>query len=123
MGRRHEIRPYKVFDAVDISTNQTQGTPYTTIDGLDRVDLELDWSGSAPVGTLFVDVCSYYEKSGAFSTWVPLDFGTSISISGNSGQHIIQINNPPFTRMRLRYVATSGTGNMTATLSGTVRGA
>lgn len=117
MGRRQNVPAYKVFDTVDISINQTQIAPYTTIDAVDKIGIELDWNGTSPVGAFFVDVAYYYPKTATYSTFVPLDFGASIAISGNTGQHLLVIQDPPFDRIRLRYVKTSGTGTLTATLS------
>lgn len=123
MGRRNLIQPYKVFNAADMSGNLTQAAPYTTIDQVDKIGIELEWAGTAPVGNFFVDVAYQYPNTLEFTTWIALDFGSSIAISGNSGQHIITINDPPFQKLRLRYVATSGTGTLTATVFGANKGA
>lgn len=123
MGRRNLIQPYKVFDAASMGANISQAAPYTTIDQVDKIGIELEWSGTSPVGEFFVDVAYQYPNTLEFTTWVPLDFGSSISISGNSGQHIITISDPPFQKMRLRYVRTSGNGTLTATLFGANKGA
>lgn len=123
MGRRNLIQPYKVFSAGDMSGNLTQAAPYTTIDQVDKIGIELEWSGTSPVGEFFVDVAYQFQNTAEFTTWVPLDFGSSIAISGNSGQHIIFINDPPFQKIRLRYVRTSGIGSLTVTIFGANKGA
>lgn len=123
MGRRNIIQPYKVFAAGDISGNLTQASPYTTIDQVDKVGIELEWTGTAPVGEFFVDVAFLYPNTTDFSQWQTLDFGSSIAITGNTGSHLISIQDPPFQKMRLRYVRTSGTGTLTATLFASNKGA
>ncbi len=123
MGRRNLIQPYKAFDAADMSADIAQASPYTTIDQTDKIGIILEWSGTAPVGTFFVDVSYLYPNTTIYSAWEALDFGSSIAISGNTGTHNISIQDAPFQKMRLRYVATSGTGALTATVFAANKGA
>lgn len=123
MGRRNIIQPYKAIDAGDMAADITQAAPYTTIDQVDKVGIELEWAGASPVGAFFVDVAFIYPGTTIFSAWQTLDFGSSIAITGNTGSHLISIQDPPFQKMRLRYVAASGTGSLTATLFASNKGA
>jgi hypothetical protein len=123
MGRRNQIQPYNVFDAADMSADITQIAPFTTIDQVDKIGIQLEWSGAAPVGQFFVDVAYQLPNTTNFTSWQPLDFDLPIDISGASGNHNISIIDPPFQKMRLRYVFASGAGNLTATLFATGKGA
>lgn len=105
---------YKVFDNVDISTNQTSGIVYTPF--LDNVGIVIAWTGISPVGVIIVEVSNQKENPNESMEWVALDFGSSVAITGASGNHIINCNQLPFNAVRLRYVRTSGSGNLTATI-------
>lgn len=107
------IKPFKLFSAVALTANQT--SKITDISRLDNVGILISWGGTSPVGTVFVDVASYNENEA--TNWQPLDFGATIAISGNSGTHQININQNPFTQLRLRYVFASGTGTMDAVIT------
>lgn len=123
MAKRELLGPYKVFDAASMAGDLTQATPFSTIKGLDKVGLILEWTGTAPVGEFFVDVSYLIPGTTSYTAWQELDFGAPIAITGNSGNHHISIQDPPFEKMRLRYVRTSGTGSLTATEFGASKGA
>lgn len=110
MGRKHVVHSYAMFDDVDISTNQTSST--TNVEQLDQATIHISWTGSSPVGEIIVDA-----RNGSADSWYQLDFGSSIAISGASGDHQILFKEMPFTDIRLRYVFTSGTGSLTARLT------
>lgn len=114
MGRRTVLEPHRIINdgdmASDIDTNTTTQTKY-----LDKITYEVSWTGTSPVGEIFIDRRVKNE-------WATLDFGSEITISGNSGSHQIEINRPA-DELRVRYVATSGTGTLNVWVSGTVEGA
>lgn len=83
----------------------------TTVGYLDNVGVLLSWTGTSPVGAITFDV------SNDNSNWVSLDFGSVIAISGNTGSHVISINQLPFIYIRAKYTKTSGTGTLTASLN------
>lgn len=123
MSRRNIIAPYKIFDSADMSANITQGAPYTTIDQVDKIGIDLDWTGTSPVGTFDVQVCYLIPGTNTYTTWRSLDFGSTVNITGNTGNHQFVILDPPFQKLRIKYTRTSGTGNLTAVLSAYNRGA
>lgn len=110
MGRKHTVKSFKMLDSADISGNQTSTT--TNVLQSDIASIALEWTGTSPVGTLTVEA-----RNGEKANFLELDFGSTISISGNTGDHIINLLEMPFTDIRLQYTAGSGTGNMTATLT------
>lgn len=118
MSRKNVIKSYKLLNSVDISTNQTQATP-TSVINMDKASIRVNWSGTSPVGELFVEVRNTAEDAALapVGDWFALDFGSPITISGNSGEHLIIFTELPHNEMRLVYEATSGTGTLTATLT------
>jgi len=115
MSRKTVILGHKVIDTGDMSGNLT-GLE-TNVTQLDNIGYIAEWSGTSPVGVLSVEV-----QSGP-SGWAALDFGSPLAVSGSSGSLIINVNQLPFEKIRVVYTATSGTGDLTVTLSSKVVGA
>ena len=107
MARKHVVYGYKAFDAVNIATSQS--SLEIEVGQSDYGSIYLSWTGSSPVGVIEVQA-----KNGEKGTYRALDFGSTISISGNSGNHDIILNEMPFTHLMLVYTSTSGTGSMNA---------
>lgn len=94
---------------VSMATSQT--SDITTIERMDNIEILVSWTGTSPVGTLTV------QRSPDQVTWYPLDFGSSIPISGNTGTHEIYINQLATPYIECVYTAVSGTGIITASIS------
>lgn len=108
--RKNVVKYFKMFDATNIASNQT--SQVTNVINMDKASIQVEWTGSSPVGNIVVEA-----RNGEISAWYALDFGTAISVSGASGTHQIVLNEMPFTDLRLRYVSTSGTGSLSATIT------
>jgi len=123
MARKSVLEPYKIIDAASLGTNYTSGV--TSIKNLDNIWIELEWTGTAPSGTITVEVASEYPKeSNQYTQFKALDFGLPITISGASGTHAININQAPMASvLRLKYAYVGGTGTINAYISGKVVGA
>jgi len=120
MGRKDALISWKMFspDPTDLSTDQT--SQYTNIQFLDNVGITVLWTGTSPVGQITVQGSNDPNNGVTAPTnWVDLDFGSTINISGNSGGHLININQRSFGWIRMIYTAVSGTGTMSATLNAT----
>lgn len=78
----------------------------------DNIGIIVSWTGAGVTGQLFIDVLDPIQ-----GIWAPLDFGSAILVSGNSGTHDITINQLPFPKLRARYVGAGGTGALFATLT------
>ena len=116
MGRKNVVKSYNSFDNVSLAANQT--SPVTDIAFKDNIGIIVDWSGTAPLGELIVEATNDDNEVDASNwTWVALDFGNTITINGATGNHLINISQAPFNKIRLRYARTSGTGNLTATMT------
>lgn len=103
--------------SVDMSVASTTSA-ISNVENTDNIGIVLSWSGSSPVGTLTVDCSNDYDtQSPGSAHWVSLDFGSAISISGNTGSSIININQLPYTWLRATYTKGSGTGTLVAKLS------
>lgn len=114
--RKDVLNPkgFKIFNQVDISTNQTSDIIYVPY--LDNVGIVVSWSGTSPVGELKIEVSNQQENPNEAMVWGELDFGSTINITGNTGDHLISISQIPFNAIRLQYVSASGTGSLTANI-------
>lgn len=110
MGRKNVVKSYKMIDAGDLSGNITSNI--TSVINLDNASIHLIWSGTSPVGVITVEA-----RNGENDSWYELDFGSAINISGNSGDHQIVFTQMPFTDIRVKYTASSGTGSIDALIT------
>lgn len=111
MSRKHVVKSFKMLDAVSLAADQTSAA--TNVLQLDNATIHISWTGTAPVGVIAVQA-----RNGEFDPWFDLSFGSvTIDITGASGDHQILFKEMPFTDMRLKYIRTSGVGNLTATLT------
>jgi hypothetical protein len=113
---RKNVHTWTALDAVDMSTDQISAV--TDVQNTDNIGITVAWSGTAPVGELFVEVSNDMDKPDEASwIWTALDFGFPIPITGNSDSHIININFVSFSKLRIRYARTSGVGALTAKMT------
>lgn len=111
MGRKN-THNWAIIDSEDMSADITSDS--TDVTNTDNIGIIVSWTGTSPVGELFVQVSN---DNGTPTTWVNLDFGAAINISGNSGSHDISINQLPYSKLRLFYNRTSGSGSLVARLT------
>ena len=115
--------PYPIFDAESIGTNKTSAE--TNVAYYDYGLIDLSWTGSSPVGVVnmeFLKISADKNVTNKIDVWETINFtgaigGADIAISGASGTHQIQLNKMPSTKIRLKYVYGSGSGNLTAIIS------
>ena len=115
--------PYAIFDATSLAADAT--SEETSVAFIDYGVIDISWTGSSPVGNINLEFLkiAYDRNSQNVDEWQTINFtgaptGENIPISGASGEHQIQLNKMPSTRLRLKYVRTSGTGSLTAIISG-----
>lgn len=121
MSRKNILEAFDMLSAASMVSSQTQATP-TYVKNLDRASILVEWTGTSPVGTLEVQAQNIREPVGAASAWETVDMGAPITISGNTGSHTLIFNSLPFTRLRLVYTRTSGTGTLNAIILGKTEG-
>jgi len=97
----------------------------TIIINLSLVSYAVTWAGSAPVGSVSVQVSNDYAQNADGSvrnagTWNTLPLSAPTDISGNSGVGFIDIDANAGYALRLIYTAVSGTGTLNATVVGKV---
>ena len=112
MGRKNVLQPYQVISGASLVGSTT--SLVTNVQQLDRVAYDVVWAGSGGVtGTLFVDA----QVAPVLGTWTPLDIDP-MPVATDSGNHMITIETADFVNIRLRYVGSTGTGLISAYISG-----
>jgi hypothetical protein len=87
----------------------------TNVLGMDYALIKIVWTGSSPVGEIQVEALR--DRKDNIETWATVDFGSTISVSGNSGSHDLVLTRLPFEKTRVKYVRTSGTGTLNAIIT------
>lgn len=129
MSQRTVLRPV-TLPSINMASNGTSAV--TILQGLSILNYSVTWTGTSPVGTLSLQFSDDYQLSpngetvinaGTWNT-VPLDVAgaiqTSIAISGNSGNGMIDIDLTGAYAARLSYTASGGTGTLIPTVTGKV---
>lgn len=119
MGRRTILRPFKIFDGIDTSTDQV--SKITDISGLDNIThlIKVD---PTVVGEIFVEFSM--EEVPEPQVFDSLSFGEPLIINGPvETVYTTKIQNHGFKWFRLRFVNNAGTGLINAFISGNTVGA
>lgn len=106
------LESFPIFDNVTINGDKT--SLETHVKPLDTVFFQVEWSASTAVGVIKVQIP--YDKVN--DLWVDLDFASPLAVSGASGSFSIKLREVPFSRVRLQYVSTSGSGTLSAFILG-----
>lgn len=89
------------------------------------ISYDISWTGSTPVGVMSVQVSNTYSQNGDGTVrnagnWTTLTLSDPPSVSGNTGNGGIDVDATGFYAIRLKYIRTSGTGTMNATINAKV---
>jgi len=113
MARKSIIEPIRILDNINMASNFTSMIIDTEM--VDVVHIAVSWSGAGggSNGSITVETSTpdFYDQT-IQTAWTALDFGASITISGVTGSHLININQCPFSRIRVIFTSTAGSGNL-----------
>lgn len=122
MSSRPIIPPHKVIDNGSLSGNLV--SQVSIVQNVSTLSYDISWAGTAPVGTVDVQVSNTYSVNGDGTVrdagvWRTLP-NMSASLTGNTGEGGVDISVTGFFAVRLIYTRTSGTGLLNATVVGKV---
>lgn len=115
MSRKTVLDPYKLADAQSLGASID--APWTDAHGIDNVAYAFDFTGS-PVGTFS------FEASPDKVTLIPLPLSSlsgglsAPAAAGSADQIGVDLHQLPARYVRFRYTRTSGTGSLTAWITG-----
>lgn len=130
MSTRFILNPDPVISNGDMSGNIT--SKVTILGGKTGCSYGLSWSGSSPVGTFAVQASNDYQLSPDgktvvnAGTWTNFTFSvngspvSTIAISGNTGEAMLDVTKTQVYAVRGVYTSVSGTGTLQATIAGRV---
>lgn len=120
MASRPKLGPYPVITNGDMSTASIT-SKNTICDNISAISYDVSWSGTAPVGTLSVQISNtpVINGEGVISggQWTEI---LSQAVSGNTGNGVFDVLITAAYAIRLVYTRTSGTGSLQATVHGKV---
>lgn len=126
MSSRPLLQPQQVIGgnsgvSGDMSTTIT--SIVTVISNMSMMSYEFTWAGTAPVGTVAVQVSNDYSQNADGSVknagnWNTLPISPPAGVSGNTGEGFIDIDQLGAYAIRAMYTPVSGVGTLTATYKG-----
>ena len=98
----------------------------TVLSNLSTMSYSYSWTGASPSGTIAVQVSNDYSQNSDGTvnnpgTWNTLPLSTSPTVSGNSGNGLIDIDITGAYAIRTTYTPVSGTGTLTCVFKGKVQ--
>ncbi len=118
MGRKN-AHSHAMRDSGLVSSTLSLGASFNTepsnILFTDNVSIIATWTGTSPVGVLTVQVSN--DSSAAPTKWETLTLDGTASVSGNSDNGTINLNQLSYAWLRLVYTRGSGVGSMTIDLT------
>jgi hypothetical protein len=118
MSGKKVLLPYKLVNAVSMGTSITSDP--TNVQYIDNIGLQITATGT-PTGTLEVQGTASAEdpRDGSSTQWDALTFDPALpAFTGAPASILININQFPFSRLRVVYTRTSGTGSLDVTVVG-----
>lgn len=109
MPGKRVLNPFVSLENGDMSGNLE--SEVTNIATIDNVSIQLVWTGT-PTGSFYVD------GSADGANWTPLSLSPAPIASGAAGNWLIDMTQLSFLHIRVRYVASSGSGSLTVTIAG-----
>jgi hypothetical protein len=104
----------------------------TVLKSLSVVSYDIAWAGSTPIGSVSVQLSNTYKRNpdgtaanpGSWNS-IPFQDNTgaivqTVAVSGNSGTAFIDIRVSGAEAIKIVYTPTSGSGSLTAVISGKV---
>lgn len=118
MSGKKALLPYKLVDAESMGATVTSDP--TNVQYLDNIGLQVTATGT-PTGTISVEATASSEdpRDGSAAQWDELTFDPVLpAIAGAPISFLINLNQIPFSRIRVVYTRTSGTGVLNVTVAG-----
>lgn len=112
MARKNLVASYDMFGTDGADLGAAAVSSVVNVQNQDNGSIHISWDGTSPIGEVIVEA-----RNGEADPWYTLDFGSTIDITGNTGNHQIVFEAFPFTDIRLQYGRTSGTGEMHARIT------
>lgn len=121
MSRKNNLPKFQNITNGDMSQTSITSS-VTNIQHLDNIAIQINWSGTSPVGVVTVQVSVDYaqDPNGQVQNsgnWVNVNLPQAATISANSGSIFIDLNQLASPWIRVVYTKTSGIGTLQGFIS------
>lgn len=120
MPRKNSILKFQIMTSGNMASASITST-VTQIQFLDNIGIQINYTGSSPVGVVNVQISADYaqDPQGVVTNtgnWINMTFGTTtdIAIPGATSPIYFDIQETSAPWIRVVYTKTSGTGTMNA---------
>lgn len=123
MASRPILPPHPVMVNQSMASNIISDV--TIVQNLSMIGYDISWAGTAPVGSMSVQVSNTYSQNGDGTVrnagnWTTLTLSSPTPVSGATGNGFIDVDATGCYAMRLVYTRVSGTGTMNAVINAKV---
>lgn len=120
-GRKNNLYQYRLLNSQSLGASFSS-TP-TNIEIMDNISYQMNATTSDAVGTFTVEVSDDYNQDSngniiSAGNWIALPVSVAMTLSGSSDTIMFDGNQISHPWIRLTYTRTSGTGTVTAYVSG-----
>ena len=115
MSRKHIAQKFNVIEAGDLSGNLTSAI--TDCEQMDRISYTGVWSGTGVSGAVKV------FKSDDKVNWSEMPMNATLTLSGTSGDFLLECTEVNFKYIKLTYTFSTGTGSLTVSYHANTIGA
>jgi hypothetical protein len=121
VSNRPLLASHPILTSQSLATSFT--SPATVIQQVSMVSYAMDWTGSSPIGVISLQVSNDYRPAtggqpGVAGNWNDLPLSQTCNLTGSTGTGFIDIDQCGAYAIRLKYVASSGTGSLNCQISG-----
>lgn len=121
MSRKNVLLPYNIVDAVSMGADITSKPINTQF--LDNIGVQIKWTSSDAVGVIEIQGSNNckVDGNGAYVSgdFYALTFSPSLTQpASNNGGYLVNINQFPYSFLRVFYDRTSGTGTLSVVVTG-----
>ena len=129
MSTRTRFSPFPVIVNGNMASNITSAV--TVLQSITKISYQFSWSGTSPVGTIALQLSNDYSllPNGSVNnagTWTTATISvngspaSSVAISGNTGNGVIDVSPTATYAARVVYTAASGSGTLNCTIMGKI---
>lgn len=109
MALKNIVKPYHLLVDGDMSGSLL--TNLVDVSYTDNVGIQLNFTGT-PVGTFAVEGSIDYDDHLSTGNWSSLTFSSTPSAAGAADVHLLNLNQLPYKKIRVRYTRSSGSGTL-----------
>lgn len=109
MSGKNSTHAYQLITNASMAGNVTSSP--TDVQYSDNIGIQLVFTGT-PTGTFFIQGSVNYDERLGTGDWSNLKFSLDPAANGSADNHLINLNQIPYKKIRVFYSRTSGSGTL-----------